>query len=410
MTDYIIKSTLCLAVFLIAYIWLLEREKMHVFKRFYLLFSLVFSLTVPLSNFHLQFENPINSASKSLQTYILPALELSATKDDSVHIVYFIYGFITFILIVKCYVNLAAIYRERKNATLIDFQTGKLALVDKEIVPHTFGSTIYINKQSYENNHIESELLTHELAHVQQKHSFDILFIEILKIIFWFNPLLIFYKRAIQLNHEFLADDHVISSNAEVVKYQKLLLSNSMLHSKLYLTSNLNSFLKTKKRFIMMTKTTSTTTQLFKKLIVAPLFLAMFFLGSTISFGQVASEKAPQLDTNVAVPKDQEPKSDIYSSVEKRPEFPGGIQAFFEFVGKNYKMPDGKDLSGKVFIQFVIEKDGSLTNLKVMRDIGHGTGEEAVRVLKLSPKWIAGEQDGKKVRVLYSLPISVRTN
>lgn len=159
----------------------------------------------------------------------------------------------------------------------------------------------------------------------------------------------------------------------------------------------------------MMTKTTSTTTQLFRKLIVAPLFFAMFFLGSTITYGQVVSEKTPEIDTNVAVP-DQKSESDIYNAVEKRPEFPGGVQAFYDFIGKNYRVPKVKDLKGKVFVQFVIERDGSLTDIIVLRDIGHGTGAEAVRVLKKSPKWIPGEVNGEIVRVQYSLPINIAKN
>ena len=100
----------------------------------------------------------------------------------------------------------------------------------------------------------------------------------------------------------------------------------------------------------------------------------------------------------------------IYNTagIDVKPDFPGGLQEFYKFIGKNYKTPNVKNLKGKVFVMFVIEKDGSLTDIKVLRDIGHGTGEEAVRVLKECPKWLPGEQNGKKVRVLYSLPISIQ--
>ena len=96
----------------------------------------------------------------------------------------------------------------------------------------------------------------------------------------------------------------------------------------------------------------------------------------------------------------------VYNAVEVRPDFPGGIQKFYDFVGKNYRAPD-EDVKGKVFVQFVVEKDGSLTDIKVVRDLGYGTGAEAIRVLKKSPKWKPGIQNGRPVRVLYSLPISI---
>jgi len=96
----------------------------------------------------------------------------------------------------------------------------------------------------------------------------------------------------------------------------------------------------------------------------------------------------------------------VYSAVEVRPDFPGGSQKFYEFVSKNYRAPE-EDVKGKVYVQFVVEKDGTLTDIKVMRDLGYGTGAEAIRVLKKSPRWKPGVQNGRPVRVLYSLPISI---
>jgi len=103
--------------------------------------------------------------------------------------------------------------------------------------------------------------------------------------------------------------------------------------------------------------------------------------------------------------------NNIYNTagIEVKPEFPGGIDKFYKYVGKNYQVPEEEGLKGKVFVSFVVEKDGSLTDIKVIRDIGYGTGKEAIRVLKASPKWNPGEQNGKKVRVLYSLPINIQS-
>ena len=97
------------------------------------------------------------------------------------------------------------------------------------------------------------------------------------------------------------------------------------------------------------------------------------------------------------------------AGIEQKPEYPGGIEKFYAFVGKNYVAPEEEGLKGKVYVTFVVEKDGSLTDIKVVRDIGYGTGKEAIRVLNKCPKWIPGEQNGKKVRVLYSLPITIQS-
>lgn len=125
---------------------------------------------------------------------------------------------------------------------------------------------------------------------------------------------------------------------------------------------------------------------------------------------QVISEKVAEAIKEQKAAERTPSENDIYTAVEKIPDFPGGMQAFYSFVAQNFTAPEADGVNGKIYIQFVVEKDGSLSDIKSMRDIGHGTGEEAVRVLKLSPKWIPGEQDGQKVRVQYSLPISISGN
>ncbi len=107
----------------------------------------------------------------------------------------------------------------------------------------------------------------------------------------------------------------------------------------------------------------------------------------------------------------EEENGRVYNNAEldKMPEFEGGLQAFYKFVSDNYKMPKVPGLKGKVFVTFVINKDGSVVDGKILRDIGHGTGQEALRVLKRSPKWKPGSLDGVPVRVLFSLPITIHT-
>lgn len=116
--------------------------------------------------------------------------------------------------------------------------------------------------------------------------------------------------------------------------------------------------------------------------------------------------------TNEIPPQGTIPNEDnnIYNiaGIDIRPEFPGGNIAFDGFIEKNFKIPKDKpELKGKIYVTFIIEKDGSLSGIKVLRDIGYETGAEAIRVLKMSPKWIPGKQNNKLVRILYSMPISV---
>ena len=106
----------------------------------------------------------------------------------------------------------------------------------------------------------------------------------------------------------------------------------------------------------------------------------------------------------------EEVDTKIYSTagLEVSPQFAGGMDKFYKFIGNNFQVPEEEGLKGKIYVTFVVEKDGSLTDIKVLRDIGFGTGKEAMRVLNKCPRWTPGEQNGKKVRVQYSLPISIQ--
>lgn len=100
----------------------------------------------------------------------------------------------------------------------------------------------------------------------------------------------------------------------------------------------------------------------------------------------------------------------VYNSagVEVQPNYPGGIDKFYKFISNNYTTPEDCP-GGKVMVSFVVEKDGSITDIKVIRDIGYGAGKEAERVLRKSPKWTPAEQNGKKVRCTYIVPISIQS-
>ena len=133
-------------------------------------------------------------------------------------------------------------------------------------------------------------------------------------------------------------------------------------------------------------------------------FAGVFALLAQISFSQVndtvSQKEFSRIDgiTNMAF-------------VESKPEYPGGMEAFYKHISKNYRTPNDKNFKGgKLFITFVIEKDGSITDMKIVRDIGFGTGNEAIRVLKMCKKWKPAEQNGKKVRVQFSLPIELASN
>jgi N-acetylmuramoyl-L-alanine amidase len=191
--------------------------------------------------------------------------------------------------------NIWKLISKSTSNPIVKYKNANLVLVDEKILPHTFLNSIFINFEDYHNRNIEEELYTHEMVHVNQKHTLDILFIEFLKVIFWFNPLFIFYKKAIQLNHEFLADEEIVKTYNNVPFYQNLLLQKGFGNQTIYLASNLN-YLVTKKRLIMMTKSTSQKSAILKKIAIAPILAGLIYF---FCIEIVAQEKIINVNSDV---------------------------------------------------------------------------------------------------------------
>ena len=281
MISYLLKSAACLALILFFYHLLLEKEKMHHFNRFYLLIGVVFSFVIPFATITIDVEPIVIQATES--TY-LPVLEnnnnaviIEQNNIDYLSIIIGVYAFVSLLFFIRFGINLYKIIRKIYLNKKINYQKAVLVLVDDKILPHTFWNYIFINKEAYFNEKVEQELFTHELTHATQKHTLDVLLIEILQIIFWINPLFIFLKKAIQLNHEYLADETVITKHKNTFQYQHLLINKASWKNEYYLASNLN-YLVTKKRLKMMTIQSSPTKILLKKLAVIPLLAGFFFL------------------------------------------------------------------------------------------------------------------------------------
>jgi len=306
MIDFLIKSTVSLTVFLGFYHMVLEREKMHQFNRFYLLFSIVISLVIPFLTFEIVKIVPVVQNIEPLNAVITSSVILeNEVKGNSLpieeninfmpYVLWSLYTLISFLLLVRFRKNIWKLISKSTSNPIVKYKNANLVLVDEKILPHTFLNSIFINFEDYHNRNIEEELYTHEMVHVNQKHTLDILFIEFLKVIFWFNPLFIFYKKAIQLNHEFLADEEIVKTYNNVPFYQNLLLQKGLGNQTIYLASNLN-YLVTKKRLIMMTKSTSQKSAILKKIAIAPILAGLIYF---YCIEIVAQEKIINVNSDV---------------------------------------------------------------------------------------------------------------
>jgi hypothetical protein len=319
MIIYLVKSTLLLGLLLVLYKLFLENEKMHRFNRFFLLFALVFGLTAPLISFEIQPEQsiagiqmqqmervvnaPAEAVNRSVGPLIIPEQGLSpgseTTPDtvnkskwsiDALDVILALYGSITLFLLIRFVAGLIQILNKVRAGTQKELDNATLILLEEPITPQSFLDYIFLEKQPFESGNIEPEILNHELTHVRQFHSFDVLLIEFLKVILWFNPLMYLYKHAIQLNHEFMADEAVVRSGSAISEYQELLIRVSAGNTSLKTTSNIN-FSLTKKRLKMMGKKISKIKVGAVWLFVLPLSVALIivFSAQTDKYAQTIS-------------------------------------------------------------------------------------------------------------------------
>jgi bla regulator protein blaR1 len=271
MIIYILKFSACLALFLVFYKIFLEKENMHVFKRFYLLSALLFAISIPLVTFTYYIETTVEMIPNlsqinpiEYQTNYLPILLWS------------VYGLGAFIYGIKFIRNLYKInYKIKHNPTQKINRVTNVLLQDL-ISPHTFFNFIFFNKQKYESQQIPKEVLWHEETHAVQKHSIDILFIEVLQIVFWFNPLMYFIKHFVKLNHEFLADQAVLKKGVKTVRYQETLLafSSNAAHPQL---ANAINYSLIKKRFTVMKTQTSKKRIWLRSFLLLPILAILLF-------------------------------------------------------------------------------------------------------------------------------------
>ena len=252
MAIIIFKIILCSSILVGIYYLFLQKEKMFRFNRFYLLFALVFSYVIPFLKINLpavsQKENQL--VFDEMQTQQLIQNTNQTSQFDWLNLILSTFVLVSIFMIIKSIVSIKKI--TNLKGTEIIYQKQKVKLIDKQLPPFSFWNKIYLNKSYFQNGQIDNRIFLHEKTHIVQRHSLDILFLEILKIIFWFNPALYFYKKAIKDNHEFLADENIIQRNINVKDYQRLILSEIIQTQNLKLIHQFN-YNNTKKRFIMMT-------------------------------------------------------------------------------------------------------------------------------------------------------------
>ncbi|MBQ8888499.1 MAG: TonB family protein [Bacteroidaceae bacterium] len=538
---YAVKASVCLAGFYLFYRLLLSKETFHRFNRVALLGLLAFSCLTPLIEVTTQEVSEVNQSFLSLEEMLMMAdlsSEVVVEEEASFpwrELLLLVYIAGIFFFLIRHLWSLSKMVRLLRSARKEVLEDGIILYVHqkKEVAPFSWMRCIAISESDWKES--GETVLTHERAHIQNHHSWDLLLAEACIFFQWFNPAAWLLKQELQNIHEYEADEWVINQGIDAKKYQLLIIKKAV-GARLYSIANSFNHSSLKKRITMMIKKKSNPWARVKYLYVLPLAavaVAAFarpevsnelneilsvkvndltsivkaeevksvefssdekfkvtgtvveaerknvpvmgasiivrgttkgtltdidgnFELSDVKVGDVImvsfvgyqtqlvvvkdttplvvqmTEKVQTLDEMVVVGYEnsseenkadadkketeesttQEPQEKvIFQVVEEMPEFPGGMAEAMKFLSKNIKYPSVAQkakIEGRVIVQFVVEKDGSVSDVKTVRSVSPELDAEAIRVVNMMPKWTPGKQRGKAVAVKFTMPIMFR--
>ena len=441
---YLIKSSLLLSVGVALFMLLMRGETFHRLNRLLLLMLTVLSLAVPalrfsvaspMARFSSMIEEIVNGADEPVSAPVVvydwgepimaqvvtgneavtaPSLWQRVTSFDALHWVLAVYVSVALLLAVRLlymYMRVVEILRfgKREEAALYNIKDKGIRLVvhDRRYKPFSWFGWVSISRTDIAE--CGNEILLHEAAHVKCGHSFDILFADLVIVLQWFNPMAWIMKSLLKDIHEYEADSAVLAAGVDAKSYQLLIIKKAV-GARLYSIANSFNHSLTKKRITMMCKEKSSLWQCTKALYILPLAVVA---ACTFSSPQNAtSDKGSEKVVNGEVSAVDSDAELVYQIVEQQPEYPGGTAELMRYLMKNIKYPAEsrqRNSQGKVFVGFVIKKNGSIGDVDVVKTSGDDLLDaEAMRVVKAMPAWVPGKQGGENVNVRFTLPVIFR--
>lgn len=423
---FLYESGISLSVLYIFYWLLLRKETYFSLNRIILVSTLLLALVIPFIRITITGHAEQGSIVYIFNRFIMDPLVVSpeTVQTDKIQsisliqIIYFIYfaGVIFFFL--KFLVQFFQIFILVKKYGTRKLFGYKIVPIDNDLSPFSFFNFIFIDPGKIEENELKN-VLYHEGEHARKFHTVDIILLEIICIIQWFNPFIWFYKLALREIHEYEVDLRVIKNGENKLNYQKLILQQAFGNQFFQVVHHLLTNSLIKKRITMMTKTGSKKRTIIKSLFILPIaaMLVMIF-----SFTRETepndltgnfTEKGLN-NTQLIITQDQDTaiSEEIFFIVEEMPKFPHdsleSFVAFREYVMKHLEYPEiaaEKGIEGTVYVEFVVNKKGDVTNVKIKRGADPLLDAEAIRVIKSSTQWKPGKQRGQLVNVAFVFPI-----
>ncbi len=435
---FLFKSTLVLSLLYLSFRFLMRNETIFRISRLVLMSIVFASVAIPLIYLP-QSNNPIVSIKldpifqgntiieKPLQNQeSIPSVYSSNTSPNTSKpivistkmVLLFLYltgVFISLLLFVYSIFSVLQLFKRSRKTTLSGIQ---VMIHNADIPAFSFRKRILISRHDYETN--AEAILTHELSHIRHGHFYDLMLMEMVKIIYWFNPLIYRMGRDLKDIHEFQADEHTLNSGIDSTKYQLLIIQKCVGQQSFALANSFNHC-QIKKRITMMNKSKTSKAWWWKVATFLPLLaLLLMAFGKRDNLGPEMRNLSKNFLSPTVVLNEQDNTSQnitdttgkkVFVVAEVMPRYPGGDHELFDFIKRNIKYPDKaltEKIEGDVIVKFIVSKEGKTENVTVYKGTNNLLDSEAVRVANMIVGWKPGMNKGINVDVWYVIGVKFK--
>ncbi|TRX59459.1 TonB family protein [Fulvivirga sp. M361] len=410
MSNYLTEFSIIHIALVLGYWFFLRKERQYAKMRFYLLASTLLALIIPLIKLPkllFQSNDPIHTM--PLETIQLDAMTVTTKADASIwnpDLLIWIYVTISVFFLIKFLNSLFyLIYLERRSSCekFNDLYVLKVANIKGSF---TFFNWIFLSDEIDKSQEDYEVILKHEKAHASLGHTYDLMFFELFKVCFWWLPTTWFINKEIRKIHEYQADACALKSYG-IDQYSSILISSTLRTNGLSLASSFHDGLILKRLIAMKQQAKNVSPWKLGTLGALGVILFVVFACSEEQDGKT-KDIFSQSNAD-----EYKMDGEVYTVVEELPQYPGGLDALYDYVASEIKYPEEArtgGIEGRVYVQFVVEKDGSLSDVKVIKGIDADCDSEATRVVQNASKFKPGSQRGKAVRVRMTLPIVFKLN
>lgn len=425
---YILKASVCLALFYLCYRVGLSKETFHRFNRITLLSLIVFSFLLPLVEVTVkgvpEVSQPFFSLEESMQIVVMDSGHDS--DETSVHFPWktlmlqvYLSGILFFLL--RYGWSMGRMFCLLRTCRKEEWEGGITLYVHrKKVAPFSWMKMMVISEEDLAKNGMV--ILAHERAHILNGHSWDLLLMQVCILLQWFNPTVWFLKQELQTVHEYEADKWVVGQGVDAKAYQ-LSIIESVVGTRLFSIANNFNHTLLNKRIRMMNKVSSNRWACLKCLFVLPmtaLAVVAFARPEAIPIQEVSFPKSKEVIVSQNVPEEKKPmlkgksmkqeemEEKVFMIVEELPQFPGGWGECIKIIQQNIQYPSdavAENKEGLVLVTIIIRKDGSVANARIYKGVHPSLDREALRVVEHLPRCIAGKDKGENVNVYFTLPV-----